>query len=389
MAEYLTALLDSPRSRTMGAVPFVSRDTATGTLRTNGFANRSMRRSVDEDELEELVSAKQASKVASELDLTSVLEVGNQVAFWVGHDFAAEAAELGMPLPLLDGDSSIVTERGFVRVLPAEEVYARIVTWTEQALRSVIRTRSPGVAELMRRVAHDSDVIRTAIWLTTANEKIERTLNWYTRLERDAGHRTSPGSLINRFQSLSKLPRFNRTEVSYGISGKAGSDHRDVARLIHQKIYSDAEVVSFGGYLRQQLQSEFQRAPDKRELQIFGQKLVRTKPFWFAREVLAGADAAKRLVVDGVRHKEIQQALRMMVDRMSFSFVDTDEDKINERLEQMIPNPNERLVVKEFATEQALNSVQYDSNIEDQEAEDARRIQVKIEQGLPHLMQGA
>lgn len=272
MAEYLTALLDSPRSRTMGAVPFVSRDTNTGRLRTHGFASEVMRRSVGDAELGELMSSHQARAVASELDLGRQLEAGTHVAFWIGHEFADAAGRLGLSLPLLDADASVETEQGRVRVLPSEEAFARVVTWTEQALRLVIRTRNSAVADLMRQVAHDSDVIRTAVWLTTSKGQMDRTLEWYTRLERDAGLRTNSRTLIQRFESLANLPRFQWTHA-YAISGKAGSDHRRVAGLIHQQIFNDSAVVSFGDYLRLQLQPQLKRTPEKNELQVFGQGL--------------------------------------------------------------------------------------------------------------------
>lgn len=105
--------------------------------------------------------------------------------------------------------------------------------------------------------------------------------------------------------------------------------------------------------------------------------------------MLATANTAQRLIVDGVRHPEIQQALRMMVDQIRFSFVDTAEATINARLERLIRDPIERSSVRNFETEQNLRRVRYDTRIEDQEIGDTRRIREKIDPALADLLEGA
>jgi hypothetical protein len=80
-------------------------------------------------------------------------------------------------------------------------------------------------------------------------------------------------------------------------------------------------MVSFGDFLRTQWQELHGREASKPDLQKFGQEQVDAGPFLFAQRVLAQADTDPALlVVDGVRHTIIKEAIEFIVNKPTFEF---------------------------------------------------------------------
>jgi hypothetical protein len=296
----------------MGAVPVVLEGQSHG-LKVGGLTVR-RERTIASAELDELLHFRQALATTADVNIeTSVQDI---IAMWFGKRFLEEAKALGVPAPITS-ERMIETAEGFAWLAPKPEVHARLLAWLERAFRQSIKHASAELARLMVQVMPDHELTRAAIWRTAPPHNAERELAWFARLERDAGRNSKPVSLRERFEQLCRNPPYQGVRI-LPIIGKAGSGHREAAEKLRYLILHrqpNVELVSFGEFLRQQWRITHARTATQRELQQFGEQLVRFTPFAFTRDVIAQKPIAHGvLIVDGVRHRVISDAIHLMFE---------------------------------------------------------------------------
>jgi hypothetical protein len=351
MAEVI-ALLDKPSPDSMGALPFVWRD-EDGSLAVFGLAETSGR-TVSQDEIEDLTRARQA--MAVHLPLSSKPTAAKSMAMWIGKRFTSKAAALGVPAPPRPSELSIQLEDGSASIAPTDDVHARLEAWLERAFQVCITTSNRQLAELMAQVMPDHELTQAALWKTApANQKNDE-LAWFVRLRRDAGKRTNAHQLERRFRALCGAPPWGKTKLTILISGRAGSGHREFAQDLALRIAGGAAklaLVSFGEFLRADWKATHHSEPTKRQLQDLGQAYVASRPFSFARQVLLQKTTPTPdvLIVDGVRHESIKDAIEFMVPSQFLPLaVDMPQDLLVRSLSQQV-GPRAVQSVQEHQTE--------------------------------------
>jgi hypothetical protein len=326
----IVALLDKPSTHSMGAVPIVLRSES-DTLIVSGM--KGGHRPIAEEDLRELISSNQAMPAAG--TVTSSREP-NLLAMWIGSDFASRAEMLQVSTSAIGPSDLFAVAAGRFWLGPPEEVYVRLVTWIEKAFRRVVASSNAELARLMIKVMPDHELTRAAVWFTTPKTARAELLQWYVRIDRDANRTANPADLARRYESLCAHPPFSGVKVVL-VSGKAGTGHREAAQRLTSQLtdlHRKAAMVSFGQYLRQRWIVQHGREASQRELQQLGQELVTTTPFLFAREVVSQRPSSiEFLVVDGVRHHIIRDALQFMFDADKKLFaVKAPEQQVRQRL---------------------------------------------------------
>jgi adenylate kinase len=293
----------------MGALPIVLR-TQSGALEVKGLA-KGRASSLTDDALQDLLKARQAMAVDYQFD--RALQAHNVVAMWIGNRFLASSHDLRVSAPL-PSDISMKLDAGQIWIGQALEVHARLLSWLEKAFRRVIESSSTELTKLMVQALPDHELTRAAIW-RTANDQ-QRQLDWFARLDRDRGYATDPKALRTKFVQLCNHPPLRGVRAIM-VTGVAGSGHRQVAEELVKQLRPGQTVtmVSFGKFLREQFIREHERPPSQPDLQAVGQELVQWRPFAFTRDVLAAKPAtAKFVIVDGVRHHVIRDAIQYLFD---------------------------------------------------------------------------
>jgi hypothetical protein len=199
MTMAMIALLDKPSSSSFGMVPFVVRD-HDGTLHVRGIRDRA-RSTLDQAALDELARSKSALLLPESVTLDQ--DRDDTVAGWLGFGFRHEVARLRAPeprVPLLHD----IEEHGGFWLDTAASVYQALDQWTREAAAEVFSgTGGAELAELMLWVLPERDETRAAVWHTRGPDSEKRRhLEWYTRLERDAGRSVSTEELEQRFRQV-------------------------------------------------------------------------------------------------------------------------------------------------------------------------------------------
>jgi hypothetical protein len=315
----LVALLDRPSSESMGALPIVSVSGGSG-LAVHGLAT-SAKQQIADDDLRELLASHQAIGFHPPVPVDFGSEVSNAVAMWIGREFEAKAINLGVPAPPLPSEQVVRVPDGQAAVANSAEVYARLEAWLERAFRAVVGVNSnQALARLMAQVLPDHEFTQAALWHSAVSER-ERSqeIDWFMRLRRDLGKRTSRSHLEHHFKTLCRQPPWTSVKGVVLVSGLAGTRHSEAAEQLTKTIRAhvhDSSMVSFGRFLRDRWQDLHGSAPTKPDLQKFGQQQVDAGPFLFARQVLAQTHAyPELLVVDGVRHGVIKEAIEFIVNK--------------------------------------------------------------------------
>jgi cytidylate kinase len=93
------------------------------------------------------------------------------------------------------------------------------------------------------------------------------------------------------------------------FSGSSHTGKTTLARLLASHL--QCKFASFGEYVRSEASRKAIPRPSRRDLQDMGQNLVERDLVPFCRAVLAAADfrPGDRLILDGVRHKEVLQTI--------------------------------------------------------------------------------
>jgi hypothetical protein len=314
----VVALLDRPSSESMGAVPLVSGGTG-GVFAVRGLAN-SPEQSIADDDLQELVASHQAIGFHPPVSIDLASVVSNPVAMWIGREFEENASNLGVPAPPLPSDQVVKVPDGRAALANSGEVYARLEAWLERAFRTVVEDSNEPLARLMAQVLPDHQFTQAALWCSARSDK-RRTqeLDWFLRLRRDAGKPAVKRDLEGHFKTLCRHPPWMTVKGVVLVSGLTGTRHSEAAeqltKIIRAKVH-DSSMVSFGRFLRDRWQELHGHAPTKPDLQKFGQEQVDAGPFLFASRVLAQTRTyPELLVVDGVRHAVIKEAIEFILNK--------------------------------------------------------------------------
>jgi hypothetical protein len=332
----VVALLDRPSRESMGAVPFVSGGHGP-VLAVQGLAQTS-EQSIADDDLQQLVASHQAIAFRPPVAIDLGPAVANPVAMWIGREFEAKASNLGVPAPPLPSDQVVNLPDGRAALANPGEVYARLETWIERAFRTVVEEPNEPLARLMAQVLPIHDLTQAALWCSAESGKRRaQELDWFLRLRRDAGRPTSKRTLERHFETLRANPPWTRVKFVVLVSGLTGTRHSEAAERITRTMGAhvhDSSMVSFGGFLRKRWEELHGQPATKPDLQRFGQEQVNAGPFLFARQVLAQMHTyPELLVVDGVRHRTIKDAIEFILHKPTLPFaVDTPEPVVVKHL---------------------------------------------------------
>lgn len=111
-----------------------------------------------------------------------------------------------------------------------------------------------------------------------------------------------------------------------GVAGHSGAGKSTLALRLAEEVPS-AGVVAFGSVVRQLGEQSGIPPEDSRALAELGESCVERDPTGFCQMVLALAPAADLVVVDGVRHARIADALAELAGDGAFRLVSLLEDR--------------------------------------------------------------
>jgi len=356
----LIALLDPPANDSMGAVPVVTRE-SDGGMFVRGLAH-SHRRPISLTELNELLSSRQA--ISTDPIPVDFPDNSNPVAMWVGEAFAESANRLGMPPAPARDHAITIGRQGHAVIGSSDEIYARLEVWLERAFRKVIEGRNHSLASLMAQTLPNHPLTQAALWHSAPSDaKRANELAWFRRLRIDAGKREEAQTLERQFEELCRRPPWASVKAVILMSGLAGSGHTKASQRFAQSVSAAARglsLVSFGDFLREEFQKIYREVPSKPQLQVFGQRFVVERPYRFVQRVLTQAKLDLQpavLVVDGVRHQIIKDAIEFIVNKpLTHYFVNVPEGMVVKNLEREVGRERVR-DVQQADTEVALHTL--------------------------------
>ena len=175
----------------------------------------------------------------------------------------------------------------------------------------------------------------------------------------------SPRELLLGHADLTKLAPVDRNlllralePIVLAFAGKIASGKSTLSSEVAKAL--DWKRVSFGDYVRIVAKSQGME-PSREVLQELGETLART-PDEFCRSMLAhfGWESGEPVVIDGIRHREIVDALRRAVAPLELRlvFIDVADEKRRERLDQERDNVTDKLAhVEKHSTEKQVEKV--------------------------------
>jgi hypothetical protein len=200
MPAHVIALIDKPSRMSFSKHAFVVQDER-GTLHIRGL-RKHPRSTLRADELEQLVASQSVMRLPSAIAADGL---EGKVVGWLGRDFQDRLRRLAAaPVPALP-DARTETPDGDLWFEASERIYGRMLSWVKAAAREVFtdKPNARELAELMIWVLPGRDETRAALWHTRPNEEEKtRHLNWYAKIERDAGRPGEPAVLKERFEKL-------------------------------------------------------------------------------------------------------------------------------------------------------------------------------------------
>ena len=117
--------------------------------------------------------------------------------------------------------------------------------------------------------------------------------------------------------------------VVVAIAGPIGSGKTTISRALAKQL--ECKHISFGDYFRQLAKESGRDPTDRQLLQHLGARYVSLSPERLCRDLLRNANWSPKegsLVIDGVRHKEILEALRKSVAPLPISLVYIRRDRV-------------------------------------------------------------
>lgn len=140
--------------------------------------------------------------------------------------------------------------------------------------------------------------------------------------------------------------------IVVGFCGGISSGKTSLSTSVAEAM--DCPRTAFGDYVR--ASARHQRLPETREsLQEIGARLVVEDTPGFCAAVLSQVswEAAGKLIVDGVRHRAVLEALRSLVSPIPFKlvFVETTQEVRNSRLESRVESSTNLAQLERHSTE--------------------------------------
>jgi dephospho-CoA kinase len=143
------------------------------------------------------------------------------------------------------------------------------------------------------------------------------------------------------------------------VSGKIASGKSTLASTFANEV--GWPCVSFGDYVRQIARQRGLDEDDREVLQEIGDELIRQNLEGFCKSVLAQVDwkPGQPLVIEGVRHFEVDDLLRRMVGPSKYvlTYLSVDDQIRKERLRQEGIDDNELIEVETHSTEKQVKTV--------------------------------
>lgn len=134
-----------------------------------------------------------------------------------------------------------------------------------------------------------------------------------------------------------------------GIAGAIGSGKSELSRALAREL--DAERVSFGDLVRREAEARGVK-PTRENLQQLGEQLIdELGAPGFVRQVLTEHPPANLLVIDGVRHLAVDEALRKIAAQYMLVFVTVDDDTRRRRLAARKGHDVDLAVLDQHSTE--------------------------------------
>lgn len=190
MRAEVVALLDNPSPDTLGLVPVVLR--VAGRLEVRGVAGWEKRTPFHEGDLEDLVQQGHALQLPAGLvadfnERFPLEEAG--AAGWVGDGWWQRAEELHLVHDLPPERPLRAPGKGSFWLGTPPTVYGVLDRWLRKAAVTALQRDGAAISELMRRaLPHRLETRAITWWTRPSEEEKRRRLEWYVRLERDAGN---------------------------------------------------------------------------------------------------------------------------------------------------------------------------------------------------------
>jgi hypothetical protein len=198
------ALLDRPDPRSMGLHPVVL--SLGDELRVSGLASGDRR--LEPHELKALVDDGHAIAVDEPLPPDVV---GPVCAAWVGLAFARTAEDEDAPeLPFDPRRMVRMPLQGYFFLDTPALVFGGLDRWVRRAFAVAVERRSRRLAKLLSATAPARTETRAALFVTGSEKERERELDWWARLERDAG-RPKP----DRYELLARIDAVGAENLVY------------------------------------------------------------------------------------------------------------------------------------------------------------------------------
>jgi hypothetical protein len=210
MPAHVIALIDKPSRMSFSKHAFVVQDER-GHLHIRGLRNHP-RSTLRADELEQLVASQSVMRLPSAIAADGLED---QVVGWLGRDIQERVRRLDGAPTLTVPAARLETPDGDLWFEASERIYGRMLRWVKAAAREVFtdKPNARELAELMIWVLPGRDETHAALWYTRPNEEEKtRHLNWYAKIERDAGRAVEPAVLQKRFEELRHAVRATMEE---------------------------------------------------------------------------------------------------------------------------------------------------------------------------------
>lgn len=201
----VVGVLDSPSTDSLGLVGIV---VPTGPVRVSSSLQyqvlglQDSPRTISDSEFDLLCEEKVIRPISVSVPSVSGSRLG---AVWVGTGFQRRCRELDVPFVDLAGFvSSSVADEAELFVGSSAQLFARLDSWLEAALRCSLEGRDPEIARLMLAVFPDRDETRVALVLTASQEDSETELELWSRNESLRGRVESRATLLARLRLLAE-----------------------------------------------------------------------------------------------------------------------------------------------------------------------------------------
>jgi dephospho-CoA kinase len=137
-----------------------------------------------------------------------------------------------------------------------------------------------------------------------------------------------------------------------GVAGAIGSGKSEVSRTLAREL--GATRLGFGDFVRREAEARVVE-PTRENLQELGEQLIdELGASELVRRVLADAPPAELVVIDGVRHLAVDEALKELATEYFLVFVEVDDDTRRKRLTEREGHEADLAALDHHSTEREL-----------------------------------